>query len=155
MTMKYTSKEINEFLRKFDDNDADKRWSVKNFTEDSGKVVPYIGWFWREVDFEKPFQLGYCPEQSGQDTGEIVTEGVRHGFVGFMRNNKWFYPEWMVTEEQRKEIVARLVGIIDKPTQKKFQNFFDYMQTLRPENLQSLIDQWKRDCEEFDELMKR
>lgn len=42
-----------------------------------GKRVPYIGWFWREVDFANGvYVIGACSE-----------------YIGFMENNKWGYPQ--------------------------------------------------------------
>jgi hypothetical protein len=63
--------------------------------EEHEKLVPYIGWYWRWVDFagDDPYiPIGHCGE-----------------FVGFMENNKWDYPERGLTQEevdQVREIVC-------------------------------------------------
>ncbi len=55
-----------------------------------GKRVPYIGWFWRSVDFaNKEISLGDCGE-----------------FIGIMENNKWGYPERLATEEEASKIIS-------------------------------------------------
>jgi len=42
------------------------------------KRVPYIGWYWRDVDFV---------------TGEYIPIGDCGEFIGFMENNKWGYAQ--------------------------------------------------------------
>lgn len=92
-----------------------------------GKRVPYIGWFWRHIEFS---ELNCIPIG---DCGD---------FVGFMANNKWDYPERYLTEGEAK----RVIGIIDeaialsqkggavseiwKATYNKLDELWDYMQTL-------------------------
>lgn len=89
--------------------------------EGSGKIVPYIGWFWRAVDFSAPeFWLGYCNDSCGQ-------------FVGFMQNNKWDYPEFCITAEQVVRVRELLVAVAVDPNETTCQALFDYMQTLAPE----------------------
>lgn len=90
----------------------DERFVIKGL-ESTGKCIPYIGWYWRCVDFAR-VRLGDCGS-----------------FIGFMENNKWEYPEWSVTEEQTKSIRAQLCEIVTEPTQAKLQRFFDYIQTCR------------------------
>jgi len=49
-----------------------------------GKRIPYIGWFWRSVDFiNKSASIGWCGE-----------------FVGIMENNKWDYKERYLDKEE-------------------------------------------------------
>lgn len=89
--------------------------------EGSGKIVPYIGWFWRAVDFSAPeFWLGYCNDPQGQ-------------FVGFMVNNKWGYPEFRITAEQAARVRELLVAVAVDPNETTCQALYDYMQTLAPE----------------------
>jgi hypothetical protein len=53
-----------------------------------GKRVPYIGWFWRSVDFANGvYYIGNCGE-----------------FVGFMENNKWGYPERRLTPDEASRV---------------------------------------------------
>lgn len=58
----------------------------------TGKPVPYIGWFWRNVDFTQPISLGHIPES----------------FSGFMENNKWGYCSWTITEQQQDTLIQLL-----------------------------------------------
>lgn len=109
---------------------ADEAESVESVEADGelftrhGKVVPYIGWFWRPVDFTRRIGLGQCP-----------------AFIGFMENNKWGYSEWMLTDDQCREIVRRLremraaapndseIAYDDlKAIFDKIQSFWDYIQ---------------------------
>jgi hypothetical protein len=57
---------------------------------DTGKRVPYIGWFWRNVEFTK---------------GQIPIGKTNTGFVGVMESNKWSYPERLMTEDEFKKFV--------------------------------------------------
>lgn len=55
-----------------------------------GKHIPYIGWFWRDVDFSdlSRIPIGNCGS-----------------FVGFMKNNKWDYPGRLLTLEEANTII--------------------------------------------------
>lgn len=83
--------------------------------EDTGKALPFIGWYWRNVDFDEPITLGDCKM-----------------FTGFMENNKWGYPEWAVTPEQHAAINGMVRVLAKEPTQELLQAFFDYIQLCRP-----------------------
>lgn len=113
------SKTLNKKIREIADDE--QPYLVKGLS-DSGKCIPYIGWFWREVDFDKPLTLGYTDEK-GFD--------VPH-WVGFMENNKWGYPEFACTKEQSAEIKRLLVEAVKNPNNETLQAVFDYIQTLRP-----------------------
>lgn len=71
--------EYNDFIRQRADNDG----------EDHGKRIPYIGWFWRHIEFSQPtsIPIGDCGE-----------------FIGFMANNKWDYPERCLTEDEAAHV---------------------------------------------------
>lgn len=92
-----------------------------------GKRAPFIGWFWRNTDFSrKKISIG--------DSGE---------FIGIMENNKWGYPERLLTEEEADkviEIVERAmradeqggdVSEITKNTRRELEKLWAYMQTLK------------------------
>jgi len=50
-----------------------------------GKPIPFIGWWWRSVDWDAEMHwLGVIPSECN-DGGPPL--------VGFMENNKWGYPE--------------------------------------------------------------
>jgi hypothetical protein len=82
--------EYNEFLRsRSDADDKDEDYGeILN-----GKRVPYLGWFWRHLEFhEGKLPLGFCD-----------------GYVGFMANNKWDYHERNTTPEE----FVSIMGFID------------------------------------------
>lgn len=55
-----------------------------------GKRVPYVGWYWRSVDFaSSDYRIGDCGS-----------------FVGFMENNKWDYPERRMTPDEAAQVTA-------------------------------------------------
>lgn len=77
---------LNSFIKNYG-SDADE--GEKNL-RCQGKRVPYIGWFWRAVDFaNKRIPIGDCGE-----------------FVGFMENNKWGYPERELTEPEADAVIS-------------------------------------------------
>ena len=89
-----------------------------------GKPIPYIGWYWRNVDFNDPVTLGDC--------------GM---FIGFMENNKWDYPEWTISKIQDAAIKAML-QVLDPDSdtiEKDIVDLYDYIQTCSPTG-KSVID---------------
>jgi hypothetical protein len=92
-----------------------------------GKRIPYIGWYWRYVNFSRPtsIPIGNCG-----------------AFIGFMANNKWDYPERNLTEEEAMKVIAIVdeaikinraggnLKEIEESTHKKLDEIWDYMQTL-------------------------
>lgn len=74
-----------------------------------GKAVPYIGWFWRHVDFDD----GECHELG-------ILPGIEDPFdsndkprVGFMVNNKWGYEYVPAVKGKRWEAIrAALVKAV-------------------------------------------
>lgn len=83
-----------------------------------GKAIPYIGWYWRCVDFDQPISFGDCGD-----------------FVGFMENNKWDYPEFTLTPEQDAEVKAMLRDLAAEPSYPKCRMFWDQVQMYRPTDL--------------------
>ena len=92
---------------------------------DSGKRVPYIGWYWRHIEFSGDVPIGDCGD-----------------FIGFMANNKWDHPERNLTEEEKAEVLriideamvlSRKGGALREimaNTYAKLDELWDYMQTL-------------------------
>lgn len=82
--------EYNSFLGKYADYDEDE-YDPRGH----GKRLPYIGWYWRSVQFSVPtlIPIGHCGD-----------------FIGFMENNKWDYPSRYLTEEE----AMKLIQIIDE-----------------------------------------
>jgi hypothetical protein len=93
--------------------------------KDDSKRVPYIGWYWRDVDWS---DLEHIPVAS---CGE---------FIGFIMNNKWGYEQRYLTKDE----AVKVVEIIDKAMENKggllsniiaerdkhLKELWDYMQTL-------------------------
>lgn len=80
------------------------------------KAVPYIGWFWREVDFDAPtYTFGILP-------GE---------FKGFMENNKWDYPYTRpTTPDEWAEITSLLIVLAGDPSVERSQAVWDAIQSV-------------------------
>ena len=89
---------------------------------DSGKVIAYVGWFWRTVDFTQPFTV-YIPPEFARGHEDVPT------WVGFMENNKWGYSERVVTQDEYKAIVAALRVARADTTRENLIKVFDAMQT--------------------------
>lgn len=113
----------NEFLSSRDEYGKDE-----DDKHGHGKRIPYIGWFWRNVDFHdlSSIPIGDCGE-----------------FVGFMENNKWDYPQRRLTQEEGEKIVeiideaislsfkGGVLSEIDLAVNTKLDELWDYMQTLK------------------------
>lgn len=115
--------EYNDFLSSradFKDGDTDPHGS--------GKRIPYIGWFWRHIEFHDltGIPIGDCGE-----------------FIGFMANNKWDYSERCLTLEEGEKVMeiideamrlSQQGGNLDeivKNTDDKLDELWGYMQTLK------------------------
>lgn len=55
-----------------------------------GKKIPYLGGFWRNINFDKPISIGISQAK----------------FVGFMPDNKWYYPERFLTKEEKDKVMT-------------------------------------------------
>jgi len=74
-----TSKEINDRIDELSLRDDRIYESILG-----EKLIPYIGWFWRTVDFDKDYcWLGIIPNEGNS--------GAKKPLIGFMVNNKWDY----------------------------------------------------------------
>jgi hypothetical protein len=112
-----TSAEMNRRIVEIEADDS--LWS-----DDSGKKFPYIGWFWREVDFDEPtYRFGYIPVGSPEFSVGCGGE-IKHGpgttaqFVGFMENNKWDYPYTRrLTAEEWTECKRLIAVACGEPTE--------------------------------------
>lgn len=103
------SKELNERIEKICDDDS-------LYEAFDGKSIPYIGWFWREVDFdEKDYLFGILPD----------------GRLSFMENNEWAYNSHRCGPEDWQEI-RRLLGIaVTAPSRESLKAVDDKIQSLR------------------------
>ena len=112
--MKYTSEELNNKLSDISDEPA-----KYNFEAFGGKSIPYIGWYWRTVDFDRT---------DGYWFGEMFKDGVR--FVGFMTNNKWGYHEFKISSEKWNIIKDLCVAVADNPCRKTLSELNNEIQSL-------------------------
>lgn len=90
------------------------------------KLIPYIGWFWRETDI----------------AGRHITIGDAGTLIGVMENNKWGYPERYLTPEEADTFVGFLerawqvdgASVNDPQREAKviavLRELHDWMQTL-------------------------
>lgn len=113
---------INNRLNSFMANHADK-----SKEEGDGKRIPYIGWFWRSVNFVD---------------GEI-TIGDCGDFIGFMENNKWDYPERELSKEEANKVLTivweakrlseqgGMVSEIVGNTNAKLEELWELLQTFK------------------------
>jgi hypothetical protein len=78
------NRELNHFIAshdEFKDDEVDPHGH--------GKRVPYIGWYWRNVDFA---------------TGKYIPIGDCGEFIGFMENNKWGYASRILTPDEVEKV---------------------------------------------------
>lgn len=103
-----------------------------------GKAIPYLGWFWRDIDFTgPPIPIGKCTHPG---------EGAP--FVGFMVNNKWGYPERNLTEGERLQVIAYLDKAMELEGEDKdaaLMELWDYMQTLNTDTTGGWEEAWYND----------
>lgn len=92
--------------------DMDETFQIEGL-ENTGKVIPYLGWYWRDV-YANDISLGYHKDR-----------------VWVMQNNKWDYPEYRCTAGECATIIEHLANIASEPTQEKLQAFYDYLQTYK------------------------
>jgi hypothetical protein len=125
--MKHTSEELNKKIAEIADNEE--------FAIKYDKSIPYIGWFWRSVDFlQKSYEFGITI--TSQDD-EYINEDFNEDdepLVGFMENNKWdYYYTRRTTESEWQEIIKQLEDIVDSPTKEKCQTLWDFIQNFGKE----------------------
>ena len=78
---------LNDFVSGYSNYDDDQE-----DPHGHGKRVPYIGWYWRTVDFASPepyIPIGHCGD-----------------FIGFMENNKWDYPQRSLEPDEVAQVLA-------------------------------------------------
>lgn len=101
----------NDWIRDHSDLDVD--------FGDGGKSIPYIGWFWRQVDFvNKSVSIGDCGE-----------------FIGVMENNKWDYRGRLMTEQEVDKFIEYIDTAIKSSNEsecnKVLRWLWDWFQTLK------------------------
>ena len=92
---------------------------------ESGKLVPYIGWFWRRVDWDRQTcNLGVIPPNA---------DGNNEALVGFMENNKWDYPSFHVEGDEWEKLRQKVEVLVINPTQAGCDELREFMNSLAPE----------------------
>lgn len=99
---------LNQKIAELCDNE---RYKISGL-ESTGNCIPYIGWYWRDVDF----------------TTDTYSFGDCHEFIGFMENNKWGYDYVEASEEQWNLIKDLLLTAVDNPSDENLQAVFDEIQ---------------------------
>lgn len=107
-----------------------KRVPYKAF---GGKCIPYIGWFWRRVNFDIPFTLGVMPPAEALDIHGVALEPERMVYTaGFMENNKWDYFEFEPSAEDCAAVRALLETAVIEPTEANLRAVNEKIQSLIP-----------------------
>lgn len=120
------SKEMNDKIYELDNNNNDNPIYESVLGE---KLIPYIGWFWREVDFDDyPYSLGVIPDGAIKDS--LFEKANDRNLVGFMENNKWDYPYINTTIEQSKEIRKLIEVALKDPTKDNFKKVDGVIQSI-------------------------
>jgi len=93
--VKITRLQSNHLNRKIEAVEDAEKYDLFLFElASTGKVIPYIGWAWHDVDFTKPIWIGHCGE-----------------FAGFLEDNEWNYPRWQLSEDQDGTLKALLLDL--------------------------------------------
>jgi hypothetical protein len=102
-----------------------------------GKSIPYIGWGWREVNFDsKDYDFGILPYQgygATIETGFINLQSTPIMKLGFMENNKWDYDYHHCNEKDWKEIKKLLNLVVIYP--------FHFMLKALDDKIQGLLNE--------------
>lgn len=117
------SKEMNKAIHELED-DLDNSIYESCIGE---KLIPYIGWFWRPVDFDSDnCWLGILPiyDEDGESNDTVK--------VGFMVKNKWFYDKFMVDGDEWQILKTIIGNALRKQTSENFKEVDEYMQKLLP-----------------------
>ena len=107
------SKKMNKLIRDYDGSDSPP------FDAFGGKPIPYLGWFWRDVNFDAE-TMGF---------GVMPYLGNRF-LVGFMQSNKWGYPSVEADKGQWTEIKALITAALKDPISENFRRANDAIQAL-------------------------
>lgn len=117
----YTSEQLNKRLAEI--ADEPEKYGFEAF---GGKAIPYIGWYWRTVNFDKVdgYYFGVLPIYKSD------WEENNKKQIGFMENNKWDYDEIHANADQWKKIKKLLVAVANKPCEQTLSNVYVAIQAL-------------------------
>ena len=108
------SEELNQRIKEICNSNTE-------FDAFGGKPIPFVGWFWREVNFDsETYQFGIIPSDKDYD----------HDLVGFMENNKWDYSYVRANKDEWKYIKKLLTCAVEKPTNEKLESVNNAIQDL-------------------------
>ena len=111
------SEEINKIIHSWDSKDMP-------YEAFGGKAIPYIGWFWRTVNFDsEAYYFGVLPEYKGLDRNDKVR-------LGFMENNKWDYDYCFCPSIDWHEIKQLIEEAVKNPTHDTLKAVDDKIQSL-------------------------
>lgn len=117
-----TSDEINQKIKELDGRDD------LPYVSFGSKAIPYIGWYWRTVDFDaEQVFLGILPVY------DSPWESNDRPRVGFMQNNKWDYDYLPIKGEPWSHLRSLIETALTDMTAEAFKCVDDYMQSLLPE----------------------
>lgn len=112
---------LNDWIRDLDDAAGDALTNIFSHNG-SGKPVPYVGWYWRNVDFV----AGAIP---------IANCG---SFIGVCESNKWGYPMRMLEADEAERVTALLwSAMCEEDTEKRtalIKNVWDTFQSFTIED---------------------
>ena len=104
-----------------------------------GKLVPYIGWFWRNVNFNADYvHLGIVPPMYVDDPDYFEHNPTPK--VGFMENNKWDYPEFIVKGNDLHILKHLLITAVKEKTEDAFREVDEFIQSLLPKDYEDGYD---------------
>lgn len=95
----YDNDRLNKMMVELSDYEEDV--PTKDYKNPCGKRIPYIGWFYRFMDFNRPLSIGKINDHPD-------------GFVGFMINNKWGYPERTLTKQEQDKVMEQIEWAFDE-----------------------------------------
>ena len=102
----------------------------------TGKLFPYVGWFWRAVSWDNGCQRGYklyIPSDSAERYDPDAIPGDEPQFIGFMENNKWDYEEGRCTADSFRTIRKAFEAAVLSPTLETLRVAFQAVQDAIPE----------------------
>jgi len=119
--MKCLNAYLNKKLAEISDNT--EKYGFEAF---GGKTIPYIGWHWRNIDFDKEdgYAFGILPILTGFDANDSLK-------VGFMENNKWGYEYIYANAEQWAEIKQLLIEVAENPCKETLEKLNISIQSLQ------------------------
>lgn len=112
--------ELNKGLRDIEKDHPELR--PVNF-QDTEKTIPFHGFVFKDVDFDKPIWLGKSPYTT--DDGKPINQ-----WFGLCPRPAYGYGRWQVTVEESATIKQLCEQLVEKKTVTQANMLFDYLQML-------------------------